>query len=316
MQKPAELELEDILYVTNTFPKAFFVWGILEKGKLQPHEMEEKLELYNPNLSTFSFLERENFNQYCKRSLSGIVDVEWVKDERNNDIPAYSLKKSLWDIPIQDYAAFILTKSMELGVDPQDYLSVGGNSSKKAIKATMDILLHLYGKSKDDVANISAISGLDCTSTSRHMERLEEAGLVERTTYEEERFGYEWKSDKSMRDLDLNKPSVVGIGSNAVYKVALQLSTGCKTGPGNLVKFTGYTSCTVRKAISELVRQGLITKLSKGQYSQNYITDLGKTVAGEILMPLQEAWKGRLKLSIEPTDEQLIEAMEMYKARL
>lgn len=39
-----ELDITTILHVLNTFPKAFFVWGILDMKSQRPVEMDEKLK--------------------------------------------------------------------------------------------------------------------------------------------------------------------------------------------------------------------------------------------------------------------------------
>jgi hypothetical protein len=43
-----KIDVKTILHALNTFPKAFFIWGILDQRPQRPVEMEEKLREQYP----------------------------------------------------------------------------------------------------------------------------------------------------------------------------------------------------------------------------------------------------------------------------
>ncbi len=104
-----------ILHALNTFPKAFFVWGILDHRPQRPVEMEERLRREFPYLSQFTFFNRNNFTQYCNRSLKGIVVKDYTYWEYNSfkkEVPTWQL---VADSSIQPIAGFLLSKCAEAG---------------------------------------------------------------------------------------------------------------------------------------------------------------------------------------------------------
>lgn len=308
------MKLEDIAYAVNTFPKAFFVWRILEESPLRPIEMREKLEELFPELLEFSFLKKGNFAQYCTRSLSDFVKITDVNSglKQLGSVPAYSLK----DLSLKEYAALILSKSIELNTNPEDYLTAGGNTSKKANRATIDILLWLYEKDEGNVDKISKAIDFDYTDTYRHIEHLAETGLVRHTTInsDEEQVSYRWIKSKKAEDVKYDR-AIKERHYVAMTKLVEFLPKQENIiEKSELAKRIGHSLRITKGALYDLARQGFAEKISHGKYSIAAIEEKGRKVVEQILMPMIEASEGRL--NFEPTSQHLIYGMQMYRNKL
>ncbi len=166
-----KIDLEKILHALNTFPKAFFVWGILEQRPQRPVEMEEKLREEFPYLCKYTFLNRKNFNQYCYRSLKEIVIKDyryWKHNLFQKEAPAWGLI----DDSIQPIAGFMLTKCVENGVNCESFLASRKNSSSLSNVLSIRIFERLYRKERDSIYDLAYALDLNPTSVDRHLLRL------------------------------------------------------------------------------------------------------------------------------------------------
>jgi DNA-binding MarR family transcriptional regulator len=161
-------DVETMLHALNTFPKAFFVWGILDQNPQRPVEMEDKLREKFPYLCEFTFLDRKNFAQYCHKSLKGIA----LKDHTYWGNNAFQKEVSTWsliDDSIQPIAGFILTKCIENGVNCESFLSSRKNSSSLSNLLSIQIFERLYENERMSVCNLAHYLHLDPTSVDRHL---------------------------------------------------------------------------------------------------------------------------------------------------
>jgi len=53
-----KIDVNTILHGLNTFPKAFFIWGILDRKPQRPVEKEKKLREEFPYLCKFTFIKK------------------------------------------------------------------------------------------------------------------------------------------------------------------------------------------------------------------------------------------------------------------
>ena len=316
-------EKHTILHALNTFPKVFFVWGILDLRPQRPVEMEEKLRKDFPHLSQFTFLNRNNFNQYCKRSLKEIVIQDFTYWEYNSfqrEAPTWQLV----DDSIQSIAGFLLAKCVELGVNCESFLASRKNSSPKYNFDRIQVLLDLYQNGSQQASALanSSSGGWDIVGKCRHLDKLSEAGLIERTTFSsvENHIGYQWVPDKKPDEICYDDPDDgVDKYSIAIKRISEVLSNSdWAVGPAELARLAGYESESyIKGAIRKLYRQGFVLKLNKGNYSVCRLTEAGKAVVKHAIKPLvlglegvedQVDWFG----NTEPTKEHLVTAMEMY----
>ena len=166
-----KIDLEKILHALNTFPKAFFVWGILEQRLQRPAEMEEKLREEFPYLCNYTFLNRKNFNQYCHRSLKEIVIKDyrpWKHNLFQKEAPAWGLI----DDSIQPIAGFMLTKCVENGVNCESFLASGKNSSSLSNVLNIRIFEGLYRKESSSIYDLAYALDLNPTSVDRHLLKM------------------------------------------------------------------------------------------------------------------------------------------------
>lgn len=160
-----------ILHALNTFPKAFFVWGILDQKPQRPVEMQERLRKEYPYLTQFTFLNRNNFNQYCKRSLKDILIKDHTYFEYNafqKEVPTYQLS----DDSIRPIAGFILAKCVENEVDCESFLASRKNSSSLSNLVSVRIFARLYKTENSSVHELANYLYLDPTTVDRHLMKL------------------------------------------------------------------------------------------------------------------------------------------------
>ena len=165
------IDIQTALHALNTFPKAFFIWGILDKKPQRAVEMEERLGEEFPYLSRFTFLNRKNFAQYCYRSLRGIV----VKDYTYWEYMAFQKEVSAWgliDDFIQPIAGFILAKCGENGVNCESFLASRKNSSSLSNVLCIRIFERLYKEKRVRVYDLADSLDLDPTGVDRHLIKL------------------------------------------------------------------------------------------------------------------------------------------------
>lgn len=322
-----EKHIKATLHALNTFPKAFFVWGILDHRPQRPVEMEERLKREFPYLTHFTFLNRKNFSQYCIRSLKGIVVKHYSYWEYNNlqkEVPTWQLVE---DSSIQPIAGFLLSKCAEIGLNCESFLASRKNSSEKHNYDRMQILLDLYKNGTQEVSALSHISAeWNSTGKCRHVAKLAEAGLIEHTTFSsrENHIGYQWVEGKNPDEVCYDYPG----DRKDKYRIAIKrivkiLSTShCAMSPYELARLAGYASESyIKNALRQLHRQGLVMKLSKGNHSVCRLTDEGKRVVAQIIKPLVLALNGdetqvdRFQ-ETHPTEKHLVTAMEMYSRDL
>jgi hypothetical protein len=314
--------MKTILHALNTFPKLFFVWGILDQEPQRPVEMEERLERKFPYLCQFPFLNRKNFNQYCNRSLSGIVLKDYTYWEYNSiqrEVPTWQLA----DDSIQPIAGFLLAKCVEIGVNCEAFLANRKNSSEKHNFDRVQVLSDLYRNGAQEVSLVANIgNGWDSTGKCRHVEKLAKAGLVEHTTFcsKENRIGYRWRTGKDPDDVCYDYPvdgkEKYGTAMKKIVKILS--SSDHAMGPFELARLAGYASESYTKnAVRKLYKQKFVMRLSKGCHSVCGLTDRGKRVVEQIITPLILALDGDEKQAdkirkVHPTEEHLVTAMEIY----
>jgi predicted transcriptional regulator len=320
-------DTKTILHALNTSPKAFFVWGIVDQRPQRPVEMEERLKREFPFLSQFLFLNRNNFTQYCKRSLKGIVIKDYTHWEYNSfekEVPTWQLVD---DSSIQPTAGFLLSKCAEIGLNCDSFLASRKNSSEKHNFDRIQILLDLY---KNGTQRLSALGHMsaewDSTGKCRHVAKLAEAELIEHATFcsRENHIGYQWIEGKNPDEVCYDYPG----DRKDKYRIAINrivriLSTSHRAmSPCELARLAGYASESyTKKAVGELHRQGFVMKLSKGRHSVCTLTDRGKGVVEQIIKPLVLALNGdetqvHSFRETDPTVEHLVTAMEIYSRNL
>ena len=163
-----QIDIQTALHALNTFPKAFFIWGILDKKPQRAVEMEERLGEEFPYLSRFTFLNRKNFAQYCYRSLRGIVVKDYTYWEHmafQREVPAWGLIDDF----IQPIAGFILAKCGENGVNCESFLASRKNSSSLSNVLCIRIFERLYKEKRVRVYDLAVLHGLSGKSTDPHM---------------------------------------------------------------------------------------------------------------------------------------------------
>jgi hypothetical protein len=316
-------DTKTILHTLNTFPKAFFVWGILDQRPQRPVEMEERVKREFPFLSQFTFLNRNNFTQYCKRSVKGIVVKDYTYWEHNSfqkEAPTWQLVE---DYSIQPIAGFLLSKCAEIGVSCESFLASRKNSSEKHNFDRIQILLDLY---KNGTQRVSALSHMspdwDSTGRCRHVAKLAETGLIEHTTFcsRENHMGYQWVAGKDPDGVCYDYPGDrKDKYRTAIKRIARILSTFHRAmSPSELAGLAGYASeGYIKKAARELHRQGLVMRLSRGKHSVCRLTNLGRGVVEQLVKPLVLALNGDETQvdsfrKTEPTMEHLVTGMEIY----
>jgi len=170
-------DVETMLHALNTFPKAFFVWGILDHNPQRPSEMEDKLREEFPYLCEFTFLNRKNFAQYCHRSLKEIVFKDhtyWENDAFQKEVSTWSLI----DDSIRPIAGFILAKCIENEVNCESFLASRKNSSSLSNLLRIQIFERLYKNERTSVYNLANHLHLDPTSVDRHLLKLASNNFV------------------------------------------------------------------------------------------------------------------------------------------
>ena len=316
-------DTKTILHALNAFPKAFLVWGILDKRPQRPVEMEERLKMEFPFLSQFTFLNRNNFTQYCKRSLKGIVVKNYTYWEHNSfqkEVPTWQLVE---DYSIQPIAGFLLSKCAEIGLNCESFLASRKNSSEKHNFDRIQILLDLYTSGTQRVSALGHTSAdWDSTGKCRHVAKLAEAELIEHTTFcsGENHIGYQWLAGKDSDGVCYDYPGDrKDKYRTAIKRIVRILSTSHRAmSPSELAGLPGYASETyLKKALRELHRQGFVMRLSRGKHSVCRLTDGGRRVVEQIIKPLVLALNGDETQvdsfrKTEPTVEHLVTAMEIY----
>lgn len=199
----------EMLHALNTLPKAFFIWGIMEEQPLRPVEMEDKLKRHYPFLQHFTFLNRNNFNQYCHRSLKSVI----ASGEKNGNgaaakpngngtgkqspknghifgkyasgngkpkrrpIPKWRLD----DMNLQPLAGYLLTKCVEYNINCETFLANGRNSCPESNLIRIRIMERLSQYVSQTVEQLSDNVNADTTTVDRHLVKMQAAGLVEYT---------------------------------------------------------------------------------------------------------------------------------------
>jgi len=291
------MDIRTILHALNTFPKAFFVWGILDLQPQRPVEMDEKLKREFPYLHRFEFLNKNNFNQYCKRSLKRIVVrgyTYWEYKSFQKEMPTWQLA----DDSIQPIAGFLLTRCIDIGVDCESFLASRKNSSEKHNLNRIQVLLDLYENGAQELSDLSNNSTVwDSNGKCRHVAKLAEAGLIRHIAFSsaENHIGYRWIPGKKPRDVSYDYP----VGGKDKYRIAIKkivkiLSRSKRTiGPSELASLAGYASESYTKnAVRQLHKQGFVSRLSKGNHSICKLTEEGERVVKRIILPLNLALNG------------------------
>lgn len=174
----APVSVDVQLHALNTFPKAFMVWGILEHKPLRPKEMEQQLHERFPYLQQFPFLNRNNFNQYCQRSLKEILlhsTVNLGSNGSSKQAPAWSLV----DPTIKPAAGFLLKRCVDLGINCEDFMATGRNSCPLSNRIRVDLLDRLSQFVSQTVDNLAQHVEADTTTIDRHLVKMEAHGLVD-----------------------------------------------------------------------------------------------------------------------------------------
>lgn len=170
-------DFNTVLHALNTFPKAFLIWGILDNEPQTPMEMEEKLKTHFPYLCRFSFLKRKNFNQYCHRSLKGVVIKIYTYTEFNS----FQMELPTWQIvddSIPTIAGFLLAKCIELGVNSESFMASSKNSTSFSNLLGIRILERLYRNQNAAVNDLALYLHLEGTIVDRHLLKLASNNFV------------------------------------------------------------------------------------------------------------------------------------------
>ncbi len=182
---PSPERVNNALHAMNTFPKAFFVWGIIDEHPRRPKEMEERLHREFPFLQDFPFLNRNNFNQYCQRSLKHIMERDPSPAQTGLDSdPSDSSPKDtpywrLLDISIKPAAGFLLTRCVQLGVNCEGFLANGRNSCPQSNQMRVSLLERLGQFVSQTVDRLTDHLDTDSTTIDRHLVKMAASGLIE-----------------------------------------------------------------------------------------------------------------------------------------
>lgn len=172
------VSVASLFHALNTFPKAFLVWGILDSEPLRPIEMEDKLQQHFPFLRQFPFLNRNNFNQYCQRSMRDILLHDSVEVGNNG-----SRKKAptwrLVDPTIRPVAGYLLNRCVELQVNCEDFMALGRNSCPISNQIRINLLDRLSQFVSQTVDNLATHVEADTTTVDRHLVKMATSGLVD-----------------------------------------------------------------------------------------------------------------------------------------
>lgn len=313
------LPLEDIVYAVNTFPKAFIVGLVLEPTPMTVVEMDRKIKDHFSYLEEFTFLGKINLRQYCVRSLTNILDVTSVHSgwDHGGRVKPYSPAYSLKDSSIQQYAKFILAQSVNLGLQPEDYLALSRNSKKKSNAALIRMMLHMYEyDDRANASNLSEITSLRYPSNFNHLTKLKKSGLARLVRFRSKQhdFSYQWVEGMNISDVDFKSME----RKNYVYsakKIAGALSKTKKAyNHTELKKLTGYCHGMNQFAVNNLLKQGFVRKISSQKFAYGILTKKGREVVEQIIKPL--ARMDIVRITEEPTEEHLIAAMKMYEKSL
>ena len=307
------VSLEDTLYSINTFPKEVLVGLILEQSPMSPMEIREKLEQRYPYLAGFTFLKNTNIRNYCTHSLTSILDTTLVYSGWKcvGIVSGYSLK----DPSIQAYAKFLLTQAVELGVNPEDFLTNARNSKKESNLHSANILTHLYIKGKTRVDELGRAVNLSHVSTFEHLRSLEEKGFVKNTRFPwaEQHYSFSWVKGKKISGINFGLIKQRDYHSSIKKIAGLLKTTKKEYDYAELQELTSYSRTTNQTAIRELEKQGLVDRTSSRIYAHAALKKKGRLVTEKIILPLIKAHRKQARLIAEPTQEHLAEAMRMYK---
>ncbi|MEW5978614.1 MAG: hypothetical protein AB1898_22685 [Acidobacteriota bacterium] len=165
------------LYVLNTFPKAFLIWGLLDETPRTPLELELRLKRRFPYLTRFHFLSRKHFNQYCHKSLRGIVrrgSIQSPSSLFDMTVPTWRLTNTA----IKGLAGFVLARCARLDLDSEELL--GGRRAVNDLTPWIStrILQSLREHSPQETGQLAAQLGLDRTVVDRHVQKWQKTGLV------------------------------------------------------------------------------------------------------------------------------------------
>ncbi len=170
------------LHAMNTFPKAFFVWGIVDDTPMRPKEMESKLQRDFPYLQDFPFLNRNNFNQYCQRSLKHLMERDGASsrpDDSGNGNGKECPSWRLVDVSIKPAAGFLLTRCVQLGVNCESFMANGRNSCPQSNELRVNLLDRLSQFVSQTVDRLADYFESDTTTIDRHLVKMSSAGLIE-----------------------------------------------------------------------------------------------------------------------------------------
>lgn len=154
------------------------IWGIIGLDPLRPKEMEDKLARDFPYLQSFPFLNRNNFNQYCQRSLKDVLVHDTVILGSNGSSKQAPVWK-LVDPTIKPAAGFLLRRCVELEANCEDFLATGRNSCPQSNRIRIALLDRLSQFVSQTVDNLALHADADSTTTDRHLVKMAAAGLIE-----------------------------------------------------------------------------------------------------------------------------------------
>ncbi len=173
---PVSVEIQ--LHALNTFPKSFLVWGLLGETPMRPKDMEKKLQSDFPYLQSFPFLNRNNFNQYCQRSLKDILLHDSVALGANGS-SKHAPTWRLVDSTIKPAAGFLIQRCVELDVNCEDFMATGRNSCPQSNQIRINLLERLSQFVSQTVDNLALHVDIDTTTIDRHLVKMTATGLVE-----------------------------------------------------------------------------------------------------------------------------------------
>ena len=226
-------------------------------------------------------------------------------------VSGYSLK----DPSIQAYAKFLLTQAVELGVNPEDFLTNARNSKKESNLHSANILTHLYIKGKTRVDELGRAVNLSHVSTFEHLRSLEEKGFVKNTRFPwaEQHYSFSWVKGKKISGINFGLIKQRDYHSSIKKIAGLLKTTKKEYDYAELQELTSYSRTTNQTAIRELEKQGLVDRTSSRIYAHAALKKKGRLVTEKIILPLIKAHRKQARLIAEPTQEHLAEAMRMYK---
>ncbi len=172
------LSVDTVLHALNTFPKAFLLWGIMDTAPLRPKEMEERLHQNYPFLEHFTFLNRNNFNQYCQRSLRDILQHDTItlgSNGSSKQAPTFRLN----DTTIKAAAGFLLRRCVDLGVNCEDFMATGRNSCPLSNSIRITMVERLSQICSQTVESLAQHVNADTTTIDRHLVKMAAHGLVD-----------------------------------------------------------------------------------------------------------------------------------------